>query len=84
VHEGGYRVDAEGRFFYPWGGEVAAAPRLPRSDVSTLLERTRPLRLDTSTCASGSGERLDLASAVDALLAIERRAARAREPATPG
>jgi hypothetical protein len=84
VHEGGYRVDAAGRFFYPWGGEVSTAPRLPRSDASALLERNRPLRIDHRTCASGSGERLDLALAVDALLAIDRRAARAREPATPG
>lgn len=39
VHEGGYRVDAEGRFFYPWGGQIAPVPRLPRGDPAALAER---------------------------------------------
>jgi hypothetical protein len=40
VHEGGYRVDARGRFYYPWGGEIAPAPSLPRGDPDVLTERT--------------------------------------------
>ena len=39
VHEGGYRVDHEGRFFYPWGGLIAAVPTLPRGDPDALVER---------------------------------------------
>jgi hypothetical protein len=27
VHEGGYTVDHDGRFYYPWGREVAPVPR---------------------------------------------------------
>jgi hypothetical protein len=60
-------VDGDGRFFYPWGGEVARVPPLAHGDVTALPR-------DVEACASGTGERLDLALAVDAVLAIERRA----------
>lgn len=68
VHEGGYRVDAEGRFFNPWGKEIVAAPQLPRGDPSELR------KTGVTECDTGTGERLDLAAAVDAMLAIDRRA----------
>jgi hypothetical protein len=76
VHEGGYRVDHAGRFFYPWGGEIDAAPPLPRGRLQGLAERTRNLSIDHRTCAPGLGERLDLAAAVDYMLEIERHASR--------
>ena len=72
VHEGGYRVDAEGRFFYPWGGQIVPVPRLPRGDPAALA--ARDLSIDDSTCEPGTGEPLDLAEAVEALLRIEARA----------
>jgi hypothetical protein len=67
VHEGGYRVDAEGRFFNAWGKELAPAPPLPRGDLSEL-------RTADATLQRGTGERLDLAASVDAMLSIDRRA----------
>jgi 5-methylcytosine-specific restriction endonuclease McrA len=69
VHEGGYRVDHDGRFFYPWGGEIAAVPRLPRGDPAELAERHATLGIDEATIECGFGEKLDLELAVDVLLA---------------
>jgi hypothetical protein len=81
VHEGGYRVDEDGRFFYPSGVEILASPSLPHSDPAELTARNRRLTIDAETCKHGSGERLELAEAVDSLLTIRdrgrRRAARA-------
>jgi uncharacterized protein DUF222/HNH endonuclease len=75
VHEGGYGVDASGRFYYPWGGEIAQVPRPPRGDLAELTARNRHLTIDAGTCASGLGERMDLGLAVDAIGEIERNAA---------
>jgi hypothetical protein len=76
VHEGGYRVDRDGRFFDPWGGELEAVPRLPRGRPDDLVERNRSLAIDRGTCAAGTGERLDLAYAVDMIFEIDRWASR--------
>ncbi|MGZ4356125.1 MAG: DUF222 domain-containing protein [Gaiellaceae bacterium] len=73
VHEGGYRVDREGRFFYPGGAQITPVPPLPR-DTAALADRNRDLSIDASTCEPGTGERLDLAAAVEELLRKERRA----------
>ena len=64
VHEGGYQVDAEGRFFNPWGKEIPPAPRLPPGQAAKL-PTSNATGFDTAT-----GERLDLAATVDAMLAI--------------
>ena len=79
VHEGGYRVDADGRFFYPWGGEIPAAPALPRGDPAALGARNRGLAIDAGTCKHGTGEPMDLAAMVDSLFAIDKRRNPARE-----
>ncbi len=71
VHEGGYRVDRHGCFFDPWGNPIPGVPSLPRGHLGALLLRHRGLGLDASTCDTGAGERLHLADAVDALLALE-------------
>ncbi len=71
VHEGGFRVDADGRFFYPWGGEIPMVPSLPRGDPSELSARNGRLAIDAKTCKQGTGERMELAAAVDWLIAIE-------------
>jgi len=76
VHEGGYRVDHEGRFFYPWGQEIIPAPRLPGGDPAAFLEHHSALSIDASTCEHGLGERLDLAAAVDSILEIEKWSSR--------
>lgn len=69
VHEGGYRVDADGRFYAPWGGLVPPAPSLPRDDPNALLERHRELEIDALTGRNGSGERIDdFAYVVDVLV----------------
>jgi Domain of unknown function (DUF222)/HNH endonuclease len=71
VHEGGFRVDADGRFFYPWGGEIPVVPSLPRGDPSELSTRNGRFAIDAKTCKPGTGERMELAAAVDWLIAIE-------------
>ena len=76
VHEGGYRVDPDGRFFYPWGGEILTSPSLPPGDLGELAARNRRFTIDATTCKHGSGERMDLAAAVDSLLAIRDRSKR--------
>jgi hypothetical protein len=53
VHEGGYRVDREGRFFYPWGGQVAQVPALPRGDPAGVAERGWGLTIDYAGAWSG-------------------------------
>jgi len=73
VHEGGYAVDGEGRFFSPWGAPIESVPRLARGDPAELVERNAALAIDAGRCESGLGEPLDLAAAVDCLLAIDRR-----------
>jgi hypothetical protein len=85
VHEGRYRVDAEGRFYYPWGGEIARVPTLPRGDPAELLEQHSDLGINEDTCQGGAvsypGE-FTVAYSVDLLFDIEHRATRrARAPA---
>jgi hypothetical protein len=73
VHEFGYGVDSNGRFYYPWGQPVAEAPPLPRAGPDELLERNRDFGIDSLTCEAGEGAEFDLAAAVDVLLWAERR-----------
>jgi hypothetical protein len=49
---------------------LPAVPPLPRGHPETLLERNRDLPIDGETCESGLGQPVDLADAVDALLAV--------------
>jgi hypothetical protein len=70
VHEGGWHLDRRMRFYPPGGRPLPAVPRPPRGYPDQLLERNRDLGIDADTCESGSGERVDLAYAVDALLTI--------------
>jgi Domain of unknown function (DUF222)/HNH endonuclease len=70
VHEGGWHVDRGMRFYYPSGQPLAAMPRRPRGDPDELVARNRDLGINAGTCEPGTGEDLDLADAVDALLSI--------------
>jgi hypothetical protein len=78
VHEGGYRVDHEGRFYYPWGTQIEPVPSLPRGDPNQLLASNSKLDIDDSTYHLGGGESFDLDYAVLAMVTIARRAARSR------
>jgi hypothetical protein len=70
VHEGGWHVDRRLRFHDPRGHPFATVPRLPRGHPDELLACNRELAIDAQTCEPGTGEDLDLAAAVDALLAV--------------
>jgi hypothetical protein len=70
VHEGGWRLDRRMRFSDPRGRPFPAVPRLPRGHPDALLERHRDLAIGSGTCEPGSGERMNLADAVAALLSI--------------
>ena len=74
VHEGGWSVDRRLRFYDRWGRRFPAAPGLPRGQPDELVARNRDLGIDADTCEPGTGEPLDLADAVDALLSIAARA----------
>jgi hypothetical protein len=68
VHEGGWQVDEQLRFYDPCGRPFPAVPPLPRGQPDELVARNRDLLIDAGTCESGTGEACDLADAVDALL----------------
>jgi hypothetical protein len=76
VHEGGYSVellaDGELRFRNQYGIPVASVPRPPPSHGEQLREQHEALGLtiDRETCRNGHGDRMDLALAVDAILAV--------------
>jgi Domain of unknown function (DUF222)/HNH endonuclease len=74
VHEGGWHVDRRLRFYYPWGEPFPAVPLLPRGDPDELIARNCDVAIDADTCEPGTGEALELADAVDALLSIAARA----------
>jgi hypothetical protein len=74
LHEGGYSVEPSSdglvRFRTPWGDPIPAAPRPPPGSSRRLLADNRGLAIDTETAACGTGDRMDLALAVDALIDI--------------
>jgi hypothetical protein len=77
VHEAGYSIvvlaDSNVEFRDSWGALVADAPRSPPGAADGLVEENRYLEIDSETCESGDGDRMDLALAVDALLSLSRR-----------
>jgi hypothetical protein len=77
VHERGYTLglddDGAARFRNHYGVELPnAPPRAPPSGPDGLRERHRRLLLviDSDTCKNGSGDRMDLSLAVDAIASI--------------
>jgi hypothetical protein len=77
VHERGYTVrlhhDGEPRFVNQYGIAIANIPRPPPpSSPQALPDRHRRLglRIDKHTCRNGHGDRMNLALAVDAIIAI--------------
>jgi Domain of unknown function (DUF222)/HNH endonuclease len=78
LHEGGYSVDQEGRFYYPWGTEIEQVPRLPRGDPDQLLAANSNLQIDDRTYPLTGSEEFDLDYAVLAMVTIERHAAKSR------
>jgi uncharacterized protein DUF222/HNH endonuclease len=69
VHEGGYAVDENMRFYDPWGRHIPPVAHPPPGDSNELLRHHHAASIGPDTCASGEGERLDLELAVDALVA---------------
>lgn len=67
VHEGGYGVDHHLRFYDPWGNALPAVWRPPRGDPAEVLRHASG-PVSAHTCASGTGDPMDLDLAVDALL----------------
>jgi len=78
VHEGGYTVDREGRFYYPWGAQIAPVPGLPRGDPDQLVAANGRLAIDDRTYHPGGDERFDLDYALHGLITIQRRSASSR------
>ncbi len=75
VHEGGFSVRHETRglvFRDPRGERLDPAPPLPPADHTRLSRRSRlaGLEIHADTLLTGSGEKMHLPSAVDAVLAI--------------
>jgi hypothetical protein len=75
VHEGGFSVRREGRglvFRDPRGSPVERSPAPSSTDHTALRRRNRLARLEigADTLLTGTGERMDLPLAVDALVAI--------------
>ncbi len=75
VHEGGFSVRHEPRglvFRDPRGGRLDPAPPLPRTDHAELRRRNRlaGLEIGPDNLLTGSGEKMNLPSAVDAVLAV--------------
>jgi hypothetical protein len=78
LHEGGYTVDQQGRFYYPWGVEIVAAPALPRGDAEQLIAAHSNLRIDDRSFHLSGSEEFDLDYAVYAIVNIQRHAAKTR------
>jgi hypothetical protein len=69
VHEGGYSVDQEGRFYDPWGQRVPPVPNAPPGDAEQLLRHDHARTIGPRTCASEC-EHMDLELQVEALAAV--------------
>jgi hypothetical protein len=76
VHEGGYSVDPDGRFHFPWGAPLPAVPALPRGHPAELVADGPELGVAASAFKSGNGERCNLDDAVYALVELHRRGSR--------
>jgi hypothetical protein len=68
VHEGGYGIDERLRFYDPWGRRLPRVSRPPPGEARELLRHEHATTIGPDTCASGTGEQMDVALAVDALL----------------
>ena len=70
LHEGGYTVERQHRFFDRHGHRIRPAPTQPRGTMAELRVANRNLDLTPATCAGGHGDRMDLDLAVEALLGM--------------
>jgi hypothetical protein len=70
VHEGGYHVDEQMRFYNPWGQEIPAVAQPPPGDAAELLRHEHASTIGPHTCTSGEGERMDLELQVEAIASV--------------
>jgi hypothetical protein len=75
VHEGGYGIDEHGRFYDPWGRRIPQVWRPPPGDTDELRHANASTAIGPSTCASGTGDPMDLDIAVDVLLSATHASA---------
>lgn len=73
LHEGGYSVDEQLRFYDPWGFELPAVAQPPPGDPGSVVWREEVLT-GPDTCASGDGLDMDLEMTVDAICFYKERA----------
>jgi hypothetical protein len=76
VHEGGFGVDDHLRFYDPWGRRIPRVWRAPPGDAAGLLRDDHREAIGPSTCASGTGEAMDLDLTVEAFASAMRFAER--------
>jgi Domain of unknown function (DUF222)/HNH endonuclease len=67
VHEGGYGIDDCMRFYDRWGRRIPSVWRPPPGDAEQLLRNDAAATIHPDTCASGTGEPMDVELAVEAL-----------------
>ena len=79
VHEGGYAVDEQMRFYDRWGQRLRPVAQLPPGDHSQLPQDHA---IGADTCAGGEGEDVELEDIVDALIAVTGTEAAGLEPAS--
>jgi hypothetical protein len=78
VHEGGYAVDDEMRFYDPWGRHIPPVAQPPPGDANEVLRHEHTGAIGPYSCAS-EGERMDLELQVEALAAVlQGRSSRSR------
>jgi hypothetical protein len=83
VHEGGYAIDDKLRFYDPWGRRIPRVWRAPPGDAEELRRHEHASAIGPSTCASGTGEHMDLDLAVNALVSATSRELDGESPPMP-
>jgi hypothetical protein len=73
VHEGGYTVDKDRRFYDPWGHPTPGSPKPPPGNTATLRATNHDRGIGPRPLNNGSGDPMELDLAVDEIFGIFRR-----------